>query len=220
MEKTRIIRNIIFDMGGVLFDLNPQRCIKAFEALGAEEVACYVRDFRTEDLFLEIETGRISTQDFCGKVRQMSGITASDDEIVAAWNALLEPSTDLTREMLLRLKADGYRLFLLSNTNEMHWIKSSRELIPYPGHSVDEFFERAFLSYEMGTRKPFQDIFEMTLSQAGINPRETLFVDDNESNVRAASKLGILTFHEREGHRWRELLHEDLRRNSEELKGI
>ncbi len=220
MEKAKVIRNIIFDMGGVLFDLNPRRCTHAFEALGAEEVACYVRDFRTEDLFLNIETGQMSTPEFCDEVRRMASISVADDKIIAAWNALLEPSSDVTRELLLSFKSLGYRLFLLSNTNEMHWTRASRELIPYPGRSVNDFFERSFLSYELGVRKPFPAIFEKVIAQTGINPEETLFVDDNENNVRTASQLGINTFHERDGHRWRDLLSGLLLQNREQSKAI
>ena len=200
------IKNIVFDMGGVLVDLNGERCIDAFEAIGAPEVATYVRECRTEDLFYDIEIGSTTTEDFCDEVRRMSACTADNDSIIAAWNALLEPTTSEKRELLLRLKAAGYHLFLLSNTNDMHWQAAKSHLVPGEGHCIEDYFDGVFLSYELGMQKPLREIYEALLNQTGINPDETMFVDDNEVNVHAASQVGIHPFHERDGHRWVQLL--------------
>ncbi len=197
-------------MGGVLVDLHPQRCIEAFEKLGARDVATYVREFRTEDLFYDIEVGRMTTEAFCEEVRRVCHISASDEKIAAAWNALLEPFYDNRSELLLNLKAQGYRLFILSNTCALHWQYASQKLIPARGRSIDDYFERAFLSFELHNRKPAPSIFIDTLEQAGINADETLFIDDNELNIRAAADLGFHTFYESDNHSWKDFLPQHL----------
>jgi len=209
MKKVKGIKNIIFDMGGVLFDLNPLRCVEAFEAIGAMNTAVYVREFRTEDLFHLIEVGGSSTEDFCDEVRRIDGIGAGDDEIVEAWNSLLEPTPAVKREELKRLKDAGFRIFLLSNTNDMHW-QRAKSLITNSEHDIGYYFEKIFLSYEMGLRKPHRDIFVQTLDDAGIKAEETLFVDDNVMNVRAAEQLGIIGFHESADHQWVNLLRREI----------
>ena len=115
------IKNIVFDLGGVLVGLDGQRSIAEFDALGCERVSEYIREHRTEDLFYRIELGLITTHEFCEEVRQMTATSASDEEMVGAWNALICPVTARRREALWSLRESGYRLFLLSNTNDMHW---------------------------------------------------------------------------------------------------
>lgn len=201
-----MIKNIIFDMGGVLFNLKPERCISAFETIGANKTAVYVKECRTEDLFHMIEVGNGTTEDFCDEVRLLDGLNATNEEIVEAWNALLDSTPDHKRTVLKQLKEDGYRLFLLSNTNHMHWDKAANELIPATGESVDDYFEKIFLSYEMGVRKPEASIFQLAVEAAGVNPEETIFIDDSELNLKGAASIGLHTFHETSGHRWTELL--------------
>ncbi len=200
------IKNIIFDMGGVLIDLRPERAIAAFEALGASNVALYIRECRMEDLFLHLEMGTISTHDFCDEVRHIAHISCSDEAIVAAWDSLLEPSDDIRRQALLRLKAKGYRLFVLSNTCDIHWQSASHSLIPRSGLSIDDYFEHCFLSYEMHCRKPALDIYVRVLEEAHLVADETLFIDDNETNLLPAASLGIHTFLEHDSHHWVDII--------------
>ncbi|MBR1468623.1 MAG: HAD family phosphatase [Prevotella sp.] len=181
------IKNIIFDLGGVLVGFDSRRSIDAFSRLGCEKVAEYVREHRTEDLFYRIELGQSNTQDFCAEVRQMTATKASDEAIIAAWNALLTPVTPERKQRLIELRQSGIRLFLLSNTNDMHWQLCSSQL--------EGCFERVFLSYEMQLAKPNPEIFSEVLRRADIDARETLFIDDNADNIAAAQSLGIQTFH-------------------------
>ncbi len=199
------IRNIIFDLGGVLVGLDGERCIRAFAQIGCDAIADYVAEHRTEDLFLEIERGLITVPQFCDEVRRISRCTATDSQIVWAWNELLTTIPDSKKERLLRLRAAGYRLFLLSNTNEMHWQRACR-LLEYRGHTAADYFDKVYLSNEMHLVKPDTAIYAAVLDQSGLAAGETLFIDDREVNLAAAAQLGIHTFHERPDHRWEDLL--------------
>ena len=219
------IKNIVFDLGGVLVGLDGQRSIAAFDALGCERVSEYIREHRTEDLFYRIELGLITTHEFCEEVRQMTATSASDEEMVGAWNALISPVTARRRNTLWSLRESGYRLYLLSNTNDMHWqlcrrmfseFFQSLRFVKAPlraerGVRSDELpFEQVFLSYEMHLSKPDVEIFREVLRQADLKAEETLFIDDNEDNIRSASSLGFQTYWNREIDDWREFVVREL----------
>lgn len=196
------IKNIIFDMGGVLVGLDPERCIHAFNEIGCGQIATYVEEHRTEDLFLDTELGRINTAQFCDEVRRLAATATPDNRIVWAWNQLLTGIPSEKLERLLQLKGRGYRLYLLSNTNIMHWTRCRDEFFAYGQHTASDFFERIFLSFEMHMAKPDTAIFSEALSQAGLRAEDTIFIDDSEANCLAAQKVGLHTLHETTGHRW------------------
>ena len=197
------IKNIIFDLGGVLVGLDGQRSIDAFDRLGCQRVSQDIVEHRTEDLFYRIELGLISTHEFCEEVREMTQTTATDEQMVAAWNALLTPLSERRAARLLQLHRKGYRIFLLSNTNDMHWQHCARVRFP---EEVLQAFSQVFLSYEMQLAKPDCRIFEEVLRQAGIRADETLFIDDNQENVATAQTLGIVAFHNKSIDQWTEVL--------------
>jgi putative hydrolase of the HAD superfamily len=189
-----LIKNIIFDLGGVLVGLDDQRCIDAFKAIGAPQIAQYIEDHRTEDLFYDTEVGNISQHEFCNEVRRIASCNVRDEDIVWAWNRLLTVIPNEKKVRLLELHDKGFRLFLLSNTNEMHWNYCAEELFPYKRWIAQDFFDEIYLSYELHKIKPQEDIFATVLADAGIKAEETLFIDDNEANIAAARELGIHTF--------------------------
>lgn len=194
-------RNIIFDLGGVLIDLCKQPCIDAFSNIGCATIGEYVEDHRTEDLFLDIELGRISTKGFCDEARRLAGCEATDADIVGAWNALLG---ETSKEKVDRLKelARHHRLFLLSNTNEMHWECFCNRL--HDRYSLDarELFRDIFLSFELGMKKPEERMFSYVLQQGGMEAADTVFVDDSALNCQAAERLGIASIVETTGISW------------------
>lgn len=184
------VKNIIFDLGGVLAGLDGPRCISAFDAIGCEKVSYYVEHHLTKDLFYDIEVGNMPTSGFCDEVRRLTGRNVSDEQVVWAWNQLLTGISERRLERLLQLRGK-YRLFLLSNTNEMHWQLCKDDFFAYSGHRVDDLFEQTFVSYEMHLSKPSKEIFSEVLRQAGILPSETLFIDDSKVNIEGAASLGI-----------------------------
>ena len=196
------IKNIIFDMGGVLVGLDAARCAAAFREIGCGEIVAYVEEHRTEDLFLDTELGRIGTHAFCDEVRRICSADTPDERIVWAWNELLVATPMEKLKRLKLLKEQGHRLFLLSNTNVMHWQRCRDEFFKADGLSADDYFERVFLSFEMHLAKPSPDIFLEALREAGIDASSTLFIDDSEANCRAAESVGINALVENTGHRW------------------
>lgn len=197
------IKNIVFDLGGVLCGLDAERCIRAFHQIGAEEVAVYVEEHRVEDLFLQSELGYITTEEFCEEVRRITQRPIDDEKIVWAWNELLTGITPERRQAVLEL-SKKYRLFILSNTNDMHWKKwEASSLLPLKGEVFkDGVFEKCFLSYELHLAKPQREIFETVLQQADIKADETLFIDDSLKNCEAAEALGIHTYHNERINDW------------------
>lgn len=197
------IKNIVFDLGGVLCGLDAERCIRAFHQIGAEEVAVYVEEHRVEDLFLQSELGYITTEEFCEEVRRITQRPIDDEKIVWAWNELLTGITDERRQAVMEL-SKTYRLFVLSNTNDMHWKKwEASSLLPLKGEVFkDGVFEKCFLSYELHLAKPSREIFEAVLQQADIKADETLFIDDSLKNCEAAQALGIHTYHNQHINDW------------------
>ena len=187
----QVIRNIIFDFGGVLVDLDRRRCIEAFRRIGAGAIAGYVDECRQEDLFHDLEVGLTDVGRFCKAVRRACpGCNASDEDICDAWNALL---TGIPRHRLDRLKKlrRDYRLVLLSNTNPIHWRKAVDEYFTAGGLTVGDYFEKTYLSYEMHMLKPDEEIFRRVLADSGFAAAETLFIDDSAANCAAAERLGI-----------------------------
>ena len=195
------VKNIIFDLGCVLVGLDKQRCVRAFEQIGAGDVAAYVRDHRTADLFFDIETGQMTTEEFCDEVRSMSRCKAEDKDIVWAWNQLLVGIPDEKKQRLVELKKE-YRLFLLSNTNDMHWQKCVKDFFPYHNLGVNDYFEDVYLSYKLQLTKPDRKIFEAVLRYSQLQAAETLFIDDVKENCESAAQLGILVMHETTGNDW------------------
>lgn len=187
------IKNIIFDFGGVLVDLDKRRCMEAFDNIGAHEIVKYVDECRQEDLFHDLEVGNTGIGEFCSEVRRVSDrCNASDDDICDAWNALLTGIPAQRLEKLASLK-DRYRLLLLSNTNPIHWGKAADGMFSHKGMEVDDYFENTFLSYRMHMLKPDPQIYGKVLMDSGMTAYETLFIDDSPANCAAASELGMMS---------------------------
>lgn len=196
------MKNIIFDFGGVLVNLDKQRCINALQNIGADDIAWYVDECRQEDLFHDLEVGNTTTAEFCAEVRRKAkGCNASDEAICEAWNALLTGIPERRIRKLLSLK-DKYRLFLLSNTNPIHWEKATRDYFPLDGFGVDDYFEKTYLSYKLHLLKPDPLIFQHVLLDAQILPSDTMFIDDSPINCAAASETGITALCVSGGEDW------------------
>ncbi len=196
------IKNIVFDFGGVLVDLDKQRCVDAFRRIGAKSVSKYVDESRQEDFFLDFELGKINIEEFCNAVRKKAPETiASNEAICDAWTSLLVGIPEKRIRRLIELK-EKYHLFLLSNTNPIHWEKAVKDFFPLDGYGVNDYFEKTFLSFEMHMVKPTSKIFQKMLFDAQILANETLFIDDSPINCASASQLEITTLYVSNGDQW------------------
>ena len=183
-----MIRNIIIDFGGVLVRLDKSASIQAYRDLGMDAVAAYINDYRSDGIFRQLEHGEIDMKEFCNEARRLTGVNASDEAIEDAWQRLLVGVPHERLEKILELRKK-YRVFLLSNTNAFHWDYSVKEYFK----DTDRYFEKMYLSYKLGLTKPDRRIFEYMLSDAGIDPDESLLLDDSADNCKAAEELGIHT---------------------------
>ena len=187
-------KNIIFDLGNVLVKLNSEGCIGAFKAIGMGELVEQNPQSEGMKLMSKLGVGMITTENFCDAARKLTGTDVTNEEIIDAANKMLVVIPDAKKERLLQLKKAGYRLFLLSNTIDIHWDYCVELLFPYQNHGVEDYFEQCFLSQRMHLAKPNARIYEEVIRQADIHPDETLFIDDLKENCEAAEKLGIHTF--------------------------
>ena len=190
------IKNIIFDLGNVIIDLDFETAYGNFadlSGLTSEEVK-----LRTDGLmfFQDYEKGLIGSSQFRDQIRQVLTMNCSDADIDMAWNSLLGGIPEERLQLLKRLRSN-YRTFALSNTNEIHVLEFNNIIAESSG-SVQSFmdhFEQVYYSCEMKMRKPEPLIYETVLQQQDLVAHETLFVDDHLPNIESASALGIHTYH-------------------------
>lgn len=188
------IRNVIFDLGGVLFNINFSLTEKAFTELGVKDFSSFFTQFHSNDLFVKLETG-VDEDLFYEDFRTTTGLQLSNEEIRDAWNALLLDFRMESIAALPELKS-RYNLYLLSNTNEIHMQEFHRIYRTlFAESSFDDLFDAAYYSHRIGHRKPNASAFEYVLEKHGLVAEETLFIDDSINNIEAAQKLGIQTVH-------------------------
>ena len=198
------IKNLLIDFGGVLIDLDRRRCIEHFSRLGMPDVENLLHDCHQEGFFQLHEKGLISDDDFRERIRRAIGRPVSDADIDEAWNSFLDGIPAYKLDFLLELRRH-YKLYLLSNTNAIHWDYACAHDFCRDGHRVEDYFDRIFLSYRMKMAKPDADIFRAVLQETGIRPEETLFIDDAEANCRTAQSLGLRTYTPQAHEDWRHL---------------
>jgi glucose-1-phosphatase len=188
-------KNIIFDLGGVLLDIDYQKTIIAFEKLGLKNFEAMFSQFKADDLFEKLETGHISETDFYVAVKERTKIELTNEEIDNAWNALILNFRPASLDFLEKLSAN-YKLFLLSNTNSIHLKYFKNLFMQQTGKPLlDVYFNKAWYSNEVGLRKPGTAIFEFVLQEENLKAGETLFIDDTLMNIETAQKLGFKTHH-------------------------
>lgn len=188
------IKNVVFDLGGVLINLDFDNCLNAFRKAGFRDIEKQACQFRGKDFFSQFELGEISPEEFRKAIRKEVSEALSDHEIDDMWNLML---LDIPREkldLLLKLR-EHYMVYLLSNTNRIHWDYACEQMFCYRGFRVNDFFEDIFLSFEMHKAKPEKDIYEQMMKEANILPEETFFIDDSAINCQAAISLGIQSYH-------------------------
>ncbi len=187
------IKNIIFDLGGVLLNIDTSKTSEAFEKLGVKEFEKKYSLNKADKLFDDLEKGKVSETGFFNTVRTISELPLLDDEIRDAWNALLLDFRTGSLDLLKQLK-HRYSLYLLSNTNSIHHKAFHEAFREQTGeNNFDDHFTKAYYSHHTGLRKPEAAIYRLVLQDAGIIPGETLFIDDLLKNIETARSLGMHT---------------------------
>ncbi len=189
------IKAIIFDLGGVLLNIDYQRTIDAFKREGVTDFEHFFTQAAQVSLFDKLDKGLIDPDDFRNELRRLSGLRIGDEQIDRAWNAMLLDFPPGRIQMLQGVR-QHYRTFLLSNTNAIHYPVYRESLQKEYGFSdLSELFEKQYLSYEMGMRKPDREIFTHVLNDQELLPEETLFIDDSLQHVHGARDAGLKAAH-------------------------
>jgi FMN phosphatase YigB (HAD superfamily) len=189
------IKNIIFDYGNVIFNIDFTQVQFAWNALGINNADEFYGHRQQDPVFNLLERGEISNADFRNRIRELANKpNLTDQQIDGAWNAIFVGIPAGNHELLLKLK-EKYRTFLLSNINAIHEDYVHRHLkSEYNIDSNDQFFEKVYYSHLVGKRKPEAAIFEQVLNENRLNPAETLFIDDSPQHLETAKQLGLQTF--------------------------
>jgi glucose-1-phosphatase len=189
------IKNIIFDYGNVIFNIDFTKVAEAWKQLGINNAAEFYGHRQQDPVFNLLERGEISTADFRNRIRELSGNPdLTDEQIDGAWNTIFLDIPQGNHELLQQVKAK-YRTFLLSNINAIHYDYVHSYLQKEFGMANnDDLFEKVYYSHLVGKRKPDAEIFEQVLHENKLNPAETLFIDDSPQHLETAQKLGMQTY--------------------------
>lgn len=185
-------KNVIFDFGNVLFDLDLPQIFKRFEQLMGHRYESVMHTLRANRVFERYETGDLDTEHFLAQIVSHMDVGLSPEQVKEAWNAIFLQMPAHRFELLLALR-QRYKVFLLSNINDLHlnWIEAymTRE------HGIYDFetryFDKVYYSHLIRLRKPERDIYEYVLRDANLNAQESIFFDDLPENVAAAAATGI-----------------------------
>lgn len=200
-----MIKDIVFDFGGVLTTIDTDEALRRFKEIGVEEPEKFINSYCQNGPFYALENGDITAEEFCRELENICNRTVSHEEAKHAWCGFIVDVHEDYLDYLQQLRP-RYRLSVLSNTNPFiqGWARSTE--FTSCGKSLDDFFDMLFLSYRMGASKPGEEIYRKMLLEGNMKPEETLFIDDSTKNLESARKLGINTLKVENGEDWRNLL--------------
>ena len=206
-----MIKTIVFDLGGVIITLDQQQALHRFEALGLKDALKQLDPYTQQGIFGDLEEGKISAETFRTELGRLVGREVTYEECCHAWQGYMKEFPKRNRDILRKLKAEGYRLVLLSNTNPF-----MMELVDSPrfdgeGHGIRDYMDACYLSFQVKTMKPSGDFFHRVLMSEQISPSQCLFVDDGPRNVAMASQMGFRTFCPKNGEDWTQEIYEYLK---------
>ncbi len=194
MAQPPKIRNILFDLGGVILDINVQATLKRFYELGFPAELMQFPYSMTTDLYFKYETGKLDTEEFRNQIRKTADVEMTDNAFDEAWNAMLVRIPE-ERAVLLKVLSKRYNLYMLSNTSGLHVKVFEKMYLDMTGESVYRVFKKIYYSHEIGWHKPDHEAWKYVINDAAIKPEETLFLDDNIHNIKAAQQLGFQAIH-------------------------
>lgn len=200
------IKNIIFDLGGVIINLDQGATIKAFENLGISDFESIYNQLSQNNLFDQFDKGLITENYFFNCIKNQFNLKLPLRDLENAWNAMLLDFPKDRLEILRKYKL-SHRTFLLSNTNETHIREFHRTLYQSHGsRDLEQFFEKVYYSCRVNMRKPDKEIFELVLKQNYLDPAETLFIDDTINHIEGAKRVGLHAVLVNKGEEFEEVL--------------
>lgn len=186
-----MIKTVFFDIGGVLIDLNLDRCLTSFrECCGFYRITEFLDPCHQKGPISDLEEGKIDEHEFCSRIREMSRPETTDDQVRESFCSLLDSVKPEKVALIKELKSKGYDLFLLSNNNSIMMRYTAAEFAKV-GIPFDEYFKGIFISYEMKLLKPGREIYDEAVRRSGYRPDEILFVDDSQANIEGARLAGL-----------------------------
>ena len=200
-----MIKNLLFDLGGVIMDIRRLNCVASFERLGMKDADSFLGEYSQKGPFLQLEEGAISEAEFRTAVRQFIDGEVSDEQIDSAFCDFLVGIPKYRLEQLRELKKQ-YGIYMLSNTNSIMWHSRIAEDFRQEGLEREDYFDGIVTSFEARSIKPDAKIFHTVVEKLGIKPEETLFLDDSQKNLDAAAELGFQTLLVTPGSEFFELL--------------
>lgn len=200
-----MIKNLLFDLGGVIMDIRRLNCVASFECLGMKDADSFLGEYSQKGPFLQLEEGLISEAEFRTAVRAIIDGEVSDEQIDKAFCDFLV-GIPLHRLVELRELKKIYNIYMLSNTNSIMWHSRIAEEFRQEGLEREDYFDGIVTSFEARSIKPDAKIFHTVVEKLGIKPEETLFLDDSQKNLDAAAELGFHTLLVAPGSEFFELL--------------
>ena len=197
-----MIRNIIFDMGGVLVDVHRERAVRHFKAIGVSDAEALIDHYHHKGLFFDFENGHMDTADFCRLLGRHAGKVIPQEAIEKAWRSIIDPPPIYKLDFLLKLRQTR-KLFLLTNNNPIIFSWACMPDFTQTGRVFPDYFDKAYVSFQMKCMKPNVKIYHMLIEDSGINPAETLFIDDSDLNIQTAREFGFFVLHVENGSDWR-----------------
>ncbi len=188
------IKNIIFDLGGVIINIDFNLSINAFIKLGIKDFNNIFSKAKQNNFFDKLDTGNISQQEFYNYLFDFLPSNVSEKDIDSAWNAMLQDFPKQRIELLKSL-SKNYKLFLLSNTNIFHFPICNKQFEEQFNIKLSSLFYKVYYSHLIGKRKPDIKTFEFIIEDSNLIPEETFFIDDSIQHILSAKKLGIKVHH-------------------------
>ncbi len=190
----RMIKNVVFDLGGVLVGLDLAKCRVAFESIGLDAIGALIDPCHPAAMMERMEQGDLTFHETCDEMRRMTGNrTVTDEQIAAAISAFLTGIPVEKLRAIEALRRRGIRTYVLSNNNPAA-MQTIRRMFAADGRTMEDYFDGIYLSYLMRRLKPHADIFIKMLEDSGMSAEESLFIDDSERNIEAARRLGFAVY--------------------------
>jgi len=199
------IKNIIFDLGNVLLNLDFDASIIAFQELGLDKAVLDRQQAYADPVFYNLEVGKITPEFFRQKAREiLNNPDLNDEQIDDAWYAMILDIPPHRVEAVQKLNKK-YNVYLFSNTNQIHIERLRAEFMEKYGFEFPSLFKEVYYSHEIHDRKPELSSFNKVIELSGVDPNESIFIDDLENNIIGAQKAGLKTFWLKEGMEMTEL---------------